>query len=82
MTAVFIVSIVFAGIVLALAIICGTILMSMRIRRGGISRKGRQAEAEDARLFQEIYQGLSKMEKRVDSLETILMEKTGKDRQK
>ena len=82
MTAVFIVSVVFAGIVLALAIICGTILLSMRIRHGGISRKSRKAQSEEARMFQEIYHGLSSMEKRVDSLETILLDKTGKDCQK
>ena len=80
MTPVFIVAIVFGGIVLALAIICGSILMGMRLRHGGLSRKTRQADAEEAMMIQDMYQGLSKMEQRIEALETILMDQKGKDR--
>jgi phage shock protein B len=76
---VLIVAIVFGGIVLALAIVGSTILMAIRILKGGFSQKSRNLEAEEARMIQEIYQGLSKMEKRVDALETILLEKERKD---
>ena len=81
MHAVFIVAIVFGGMVLSVAIVAGTILMGMRMRHGGVSRGSRQDHAEEARMIQEIYQGLSEMEKRVESLETILMDRYGKDRQ-
>jgi len=79
MNSVLIVAIVFGGIVLALAIIGSTILMAIRILKGGFSRKGRDIEAEEARMIQKIYQGLSSIEKRVDALETILLEQERKD---
>ena len=81
MTAVFIVAIVFGGIVLSVAIIAGTILTGMRMRQGGLSAKSRKEQADEARLIQELYQGLLEMEKRVESLETILMDYHRKDRQ-
>ena len=81
MTAVFIVAIVFGGIVLSVAIVAGTILMGMRMRHGGMSKRSRKDQADEARLFQELYQGLQAMEKRVESLETILMDHYRKDKQ-
>jgi hypothetical protein len=78
MTAVFIVGIVFAGIVLSLAVIGGTILMSIKLKTGGISKADRHERAEEARMIQEIYKGLSQMDARIEALETILMD--GKER--
>ena len=78
MNSVFIVAIVFGGLVLALAIIGSTILMGIRIVKGGVSRKGQAYQADETRMIQEIYQGLSKMEERVDALETILLEQERK----
>ena len=80
MHGVFIVTIVFAGIVLALAIIGITFLMAIRILKGGVSKKGQRYQAEEARMIQEIYQGLSRMEERVEALETIILEHERKDR--
>ena len=80
MTPVLIVAIVFGGIVMSIAIIAGTILMAMRMRQGGLLPKSRKEHAEEARLIQELYQGLQKMESRVESLETILMDFHRKDR--
>ncbi len=74
MHAVMIVAIVFAGIVLSIAAIGGTILMAIRMRHGGMSRKGLQSEAEEIRVMQEVYHGLSRLEERVEALETILMD--------
>jgi len=79
MNTVLIVAIVFGGLVLALAIIGSTVLMAIKILRGGFSRKGRDGQAEEARMIQEMYQGLGQMEKRVESLETILLEQERKD---
>jgi hypothetical protein len=80
MSAVLIVLIVFAGLVLSLAVVGGTILMSIRLRHGGLSKKGRQQEVAEAEMIQEIYSGLSRMEKRIDTLETILMDRSGKEK--
>jgi phage shock protein B len=35
----------------------------------------RSSQAEDARTIQEIYQGLSRLEKRIETLETILLDR-------
>jgi phage shock protein B len=78
MNSVFVVAIVFGGLVLALAIIGSTILMGIRIVKGGVSRKGQAYQADETRMIQELYQGLSKMEERVDALETILIDQERK----
>lgn len=79
MHAVLILSIIFGGTVLALVIIGSTILMGIKIIKGGISPKGRRSESEEARTIQEIYEGLNRMESRVEALETLLMERDRKD---
>lgn len=75
-----IVAIVFGGLVLALVIIGSTILMALKIIKSGVSAKKRQSQTNDAKIIQEIYQGLSRMEERVDALETIISDYKRKDR--
>ena len=75
MNAAFIVAIVFGGIVLALAVVGSTILMAIKIIKGGVGRKQQAQEAEEARMIQEMYQQLSRMEARVEALETILLDR-------
>ena len=70
-----IVAIVFVGTVLCLAIIGSTILMAIKILKGGVSRKDQQYQTDEAKVIQEIYQGLSKMEQRVEALETIILDR-------
>ena len=80
MHGVMIVTVVFAGIVIALGIICGTLISLIKLRHGGgISRHDRRQQTEEARMVQEIYNGLSKLEERVETLETILMDSHRKD---
>lgn len=74
MEGVIIVAIVFGGIVLALAVIGSTILMGIKIIKGGVSRKDRMHQSEETRMIQELYKGLDRMEKRVETLETILID--------
>ena len=81
MQGVLIVAIVFGGSVLVVAIIGSTILMAIKILKGGLSRKGQRVQSEEARMIQEIYQGLSRMEARVEALETIILERERKDRE-
>ena len=71
-----IVAIIFGSLVLIPAIIGGTILLAIRILKGGGARRD---QAEDSRMIQEIYQGLSRMEARVEALETILLDRKKKD---
>ena len=72
-----IVAIIFGSLVLIPAVIGGTIVMSIKLLKGGASRKN---QAEDSKIIQEIYQGLSRMEERVEALETILLDREKEDR--
>jgi phage shock protein B len=71
MKEVIIVAIVFGSIVFALAIIPGTILLAIKFFRGG---QAAGEQAEEAKMIQEIYKSLSRMEERVEALETILLD--------
>jgi phage shock protein B len=79
MHTVLILAVIFGGTILALAVIGGTILMGVKIIKGGFSRHSQQSQAQEARMIQEIYQGLSRMEERVEALETIILEQTRKE---
>ena len=50
-----------------------------RLISGRNPRQDKAATAEEARLIQEIYQGLQKMDRRIETLETLLLENEGKD---
>ena len=71
----FIVAIVFGSIVLALAIVGTTILTAIRILKGGVTKKQQAQEAEETRMIQEMFQHLSRMETRIEALETILLDR-------
>jgi phage shock protein B len=70
-----IVAIVFGSIVLALAIVGSTILMAIRIIKGGVTKKQQAQQAEETRMIQEMFQHLSRMETRIEALETILLDR-------
>ena len=72
--------IIFGGSVLILAIIGTTILMGIKIIKGGASRKGQKNQSEEVKIIQEMYQGMLRMEKRVEALETIILDHERKDR--
>ncbi len=44
------------------------------------SLRGNGAASDEARLMQELYQGLSRLEDRVESLETILLDRKDNNR--
>lgn len=66
--------------VMALAVLGGLVVLLVRILGGNTSRYSRHHREEETRLIQEIYQGLSKMEKRIEALETILLDSEGKEK--
>ncbi len=80
MSTVFIVAIVFGSILTFVALVCGTILTLVRMRHSGFSKKGRQTKNEESKMIQDIYEGLVKMEQRIETLETILMDGQEKDK--
>jgi phage shock protein B len=63
------------GLVAVLLIFGGPIfLIALAILKGGKSKKGQSIEADEARKAQEIYQGITRMEERIEALETIILE--------
>jgi phage shock protein B len=80
MTGALIVGISIGGVILFIATL-GLVLIGIirAAKTGGLSQKDRQSRTEETKMIQDIYSGLSKMEERVEALETILIERTKKD---
>ena len=72
-------SVIFGGVVLALAIIGSTILMAIKLLKGEGSPKSQKTMNDEAKTIQEVYQGLARMEERVEALETIILDRGRKD---
>lgn len=67
------------GILLILgAVFIGVVVWAIKALRG--SSAGDSMRHDEARLMQELYQGLSKLEERVETLETILLDRKDRDR--
>jgi phage shock protein B len=66
-------------LVIGLPVLCVTYLIAIRLRRGGLRERDRAQWEEETRIMQEMHDNLSKMETRIEALETILMERFGKD---
>ena len=60
------------------AVVGGIFLAALRILKGESRRKSDSNDAEEARMIQDIYHGLVKMEQRVESLETLLLDRQRK----
>lgn len=60
-------------------ILIWAVVWALRVLRGSTSRRDRHLDAEEAKLMQELHQGLTRMEARVEALETILLERRGKE---
>ncbi|MEE8398431.1 MAG: hypothetical protein V3S89_05460 [Desulfobacterales bacterium] len=67
-------------IVIFVALVFGTVLTFIKILKGDISRKRQTSDAEEARMIQEIFQSMIRMEDRVETLETLLLEREKKGR--
>jgi len=59
------------AVILTIAFSIGIIIRSTR---SGSSKRSGGSEADETRLIQEIHQGLVKMESRIESLETLLLD--------
>ncbi len=79
MHGILIVAIIFGALVLCMALVGGTILMGIKIKKGGLSPRDQRSRTEETRMIQEIYQGLERMETRIETLETIILKGRGKD---
>ena len=66
--------------VMLLATLGAMTYLIIRAFRGGGTKRSGKTEAEETRLIQEIHHGLVKMESRIESLETLLLDTERKKR--
>lgn len=75
----FLSTLVLAGAALIIVFFLGIIvLMGIRFYRPGSESRVSAEEAGEARMVQEIYQSLEKLDSRVENLESILLRREGK----
>ena len=66
-----------SGGVIVLCLILGIVfLAALKILKGGGKHSRRGVDPEEAKLMQQIHQGLQRMDERVESLETLLIEQS------
>jgi len=57
------------------AIIGWVFLEALKLLKGATGKSGKRMNSEETRQMQEIYQGLTKLEDRIESLETLLLDR-------
>lgn len=65
-------------VVIGLPVLCVTAVIIAALMAPG--RRSRQADPEETRMIQEMHRGIEKLERRIDSLETIVLEHEGGER--
>lgn len=60
--------------VMAMATLGFTVYFLIRAWKGSPVRRAEKLEAGETRIIQEIYAGLTKMDKRIESLETLILD--------
>ncbi|MCF7668190.1 MAG: hypothetical protein K9N48_00230 [Verrucomicrobia bacterium] len=68
----------FGFLVLFLVLFSVVFLIVRLAGKGGASKEGRMRDADETRIIQELYDGMNKLEERIESIETILIEKEGR----
>jgi phage shock protein B len=66
------------------AVTGGLALAALKILKGSPRRHSQQPDIDETKLIQELYQGLSRMEERIEVLETLVLDQdrqTGPTRQ-
>lgn len=77
-----VISVVAFVLIMVLATLFSPILLVLGIVwicRGGRYRSDRDRQSQEAALMQKIHQGLGTMERRIEALETILLDKARQD---
>lgn len=63
-------------ITVIIALLGGLGLTALKILKGSPSRAAGVSPADEARMIQDIYHGLQKMEQRLEALETIVLDRS------
>ena len=61
------------------AVTGGLALAALKILKGSHRRHSHQLDIDETKLIQELYQGLSRMEERVEALETLVLDQDRQD---
>jgi phage shock protein B len=61
------------------AVVGGLCLNGLKIVKGTASGQSQRFSTEETKLMQELYQGLARMEERVEALETLLLNRERKE---
>ncbi len=72
------INILFGGFIGLAFIACFLVFLALMVKQlvhNQRSGKMAQSDEEDIRIIQEIHQGLERMEKRIEALETILLDR-------
>ena len=72
---------IFGFLALVLALLGLVAVTIVRIIKGPRGKAADQAAQEETRIMQDLHQGLTRMEQRIEALETILLEQDRKDQQ-
>ncbi len=64
-----------AFIVIGLPVICGSLLSYHKQKDKMNAARGNELDKEETELLNDLHKGLERMEKRIEALETIIMEK-------
>jgi len=57
------------------AVVGGIVIKALKVVTGSPARGNAHLQAEEAELMQKLYQGMSRLENRVEALETLLLER-------
>ncbi len=71
--------IILATIFGGIALVVGVFFWGVKLTKGMGYGKNSEQQEEEARIIQEVYQGLSKMENRIEALETLLLDERRKE---
>ncbi len=64
----------FGFVLVPLLVVVGLIFLVARLFQGAFSRRESAERTDETRMIQEMYNALSRMEERVEVLETLLLE--------
>ena len=64
-----------------MAVTGGLALAALKILKGSPRRHSQQLDIDETKLIQELYQGLLRMEERIEALETLVLDQDGQNRQ-
>jgi len=67
-----------SGQLFVLALVFGALYWIYAMANMGVKRKDRAYNSEDTEIIQDLHRGMEKMAKRIESLETILLDQNEK----